>query len=333
VAARAFHLYLEARFYSRYTIVSYMHNLRSFIAFCNDNHVYNWDIVEPDHVKKYLRQKHKEGISGRSLHVHLSSIRQYFRYLFRFHGGNGSQRIPTDGVTAPKAGKHLSVVLSVKQIQYLLDTSHIEKLDDNEGSVKKDLLYRDAAIFEVLYGAGLRLAELISLNISDINWPEKTLFITGKGNKQRLAYFGTMAERALKVWLAIRAKMAKPQEQAVFVSSQGGRLSCRTVQQRLKKWGKDKACGVPLHPHLFRHTFATHILESSGDIIAVQHLLGHASITTTQIYLHVNFDHLAKVYDKAHPRAKRKKTALPLASQRGRSRSRFRDEPPVVIFF
>ncbi len=330
MAVRAFRLYLEARFYSRYTIVSYMHNLRSFIAFCNDNHVYNWDRVELDHVKKYLRQKHQDGVSGRSLHVHLASIRQYFRYLFRFHGGHEGQHMPTDGVMAPKASKHLPVVLSVKQIQYLLDTSHIEKLDDTDGSVKKNLLYRDAAIFEVLYGAGLRLGELISLNLSDINWPEKTLFITGKGNKQRIAYFGTMAESALKVWLAIRAKMANPQEQAVFVTTQGGRLSCHTVRQRLKKWGKDKACGVPLHPHLFRHAFATHILESSGDIIAVQHLLGHVSITTTQIYLHVNFDHLAKVYDKAHPRAKRKNPLPPCKSARqepkqaqGRAASRF----------
>lgn len=179
---------------------------------------------------------------------------------------------------------------------------------------------RDLAILEVLYGSGLRLAEMVSLDLNDINWHDQVFLINGKGNKQRHAPFGRMAKAALENWLLTRHKMVKSQEKAVFVGHQGSRITPGCVQNRLKKWPHDRALDVPLSPHMLRHSYATHIMESSNDLVSVQHLLGHKNITSTQVYLTLDFKYLASVYDKTHPRAFRRnlesnKAALSMINQ------------------
>ena len=160
-------------------------------------------------------------------------------------------------------------------------------------------------MMELLYGCGLRLSELTGLNLADIDWQEKTLLVLGKGDKQRRVPFGNKAEIAVKKWLKERGLLLKQEEQALFLSQKGQRISNRNVQQRLKKWALKQGLNSKAYPHMFRHSFASHLLESSSDLRAVQELLGHANLSTTQIYTHLDFQHLASVYDKAHPRSRK----------------------------
>jgi integrase/recombinase XerC len=203
---------------------------------------------------------------------------------------------PAVGVRAPKTPRKLPVTLEADQLCQLLD----QPQDDL-------LAIRDAAMVELFYSSGLRLAELVAVNLGDIDGADAALSVTGKGAKTRRVPVGAKAREAVERWLRVRANLAAEGERALFVSSRGGRIHPRTVQARLAQWARERGATRGLHPHLLRHSFASHLLESSGDLRAVQELLGHADISTTQIYTHLDFQHLAQVYDQAHPRAKKKR--------------------------
>ncbi|MDH5471788.1 MAG: tyrosine recombinase XerC [Gammaproteobacteria bacterium] len=278
--------------YSEHTLTNYQRDIRGFIRFCQTIEVTGWDAIDSQHVRNYAAQTHRKGLSGKSIQRMLSSLRSLFKYLLRY------QKIKTNpavGVSAPKSLRKLPEVLRAD------DLNHLLTLNEND-----PLAVRDMAIMELLYGCGLRLSELIDLNINQIDWQGLTLNVTGKGRKQRIVPFGEKAVRALRKWFGKRSLFVGENQQAVFVSQRGTRISPASVQQRLKKWAKEKGLDRRVYPHLMRHSFASHILESSQDLRAVQELLGHANLTTTQIYTHVDFQQLAKVYDAAHPRAKKK---------------------------
>ena len=220
-------------------------------------------------------------------------MRSLYRYLLR---EQKCKQNPAMGVRAPKAGRKLPVTLDVDQMDRLLSMAGNEPL-----------VLRDRAIMELFYSSGLRLAELGSLDIHDLDCQDSMLEVTGKGNKTRRLPVGRMAMQALVQWLGVRNQLAKPDQAALFVSQRGTRLSLRSIQSRLDLRAREQGCPQKIHPHLMRHSFASHVLESSGDLRAVQELLGHADISTTQIYTHLDFQHLAQVYDKAHPRARKKR--------------------------
>lgn len=291
-----FYQYLDVeRRYSKHTVLAYRRDLSCFIAFCETMNVITWDVVNDILVRAYIIKQHKKGLSGRSLQRHLSSMRHFYRYLARYHD---AIKNPTEGIKSPKYKRRLPSTLTVEQLNKLLT---------NDKNNNDWLFCRGLALLEVLYGSGLRLAEIVGLDLNDINWHDQVFLINGKGNKQRYAPFGQMAEVALKNWLIVRNELANNQEKAVFVGHQSRRITPGCVQQQLKKWAHDRALGVPLTPHMLRHSYALHIMESSNDLFGVQRLLGHENITSTQVYLQLDFKHIASVYDKTHPRAFRKK--------------------------
>ena len=249
--------------------------------------------LQPHQFKRFAMQLHGQGLAARSLARTLSSWRAYYRWLAK----RGAIEVnPCDGLKAPKRPKSLPKALSIDQSQALLDAP-AETVAD----------IRDKAMFEVFYSSGLRLSELASLDLNgglDLN--EGVVTVTGKRGKTRTVPLGGKAAEAIRTWLACRAELAKPDEPALFVGARGGRIGPRSIEQRLDIWTKRIGLGVHVHPHMLRHSFASHVLQSSGDLRAVQEMLGHASISTTQIYTHLDFQHLAKVYDAAHPRAKKK---------------------------
>ena len=202
---------------------------------------------------------------------------------------------PASGVQAPKPSRRLPATLDADQVASLLALAG-----------EDDLTVRDRAMLELFYSSGLRLAELVGVDLSDLDFPDRTVRVTGKGNKVRIVPVGRYALEALETWIVVRVTIAKPQEVALFVSRRGTRLAPRTVQSRLKRWAQQQGAPVGVHPHMLRHSFASHMLESSGNLRAVQELLGHASLSTTQVYTHLDFQHLAQIYDKAHPRAQRR---------------------------
>ncbi len=289
---RAFYSYLETeRRYSPHTVAAYRRDLDAFIAFSRQQEIKNWKRIDDLHVRAFVASQHRKGLSGTSLQRQLSSIRTLFNYLCR-HGR--AAKNPAQGVPAPRAPKRLPETLSVDQLESLLAFPG----DDA-------LACRDRAVMELFYGCGLRLSELTGLNLGDIDWQQRTVAVTGKGRKQRLVPFGDKAEQALKRWLQHRSLESDHAEKALFISRNGKRISNSSIQQRLKKRAQQQGVGIALHPHMLRHSFASHILESSGDLRAVQELLGHANISTTQSYTHLDFQHLAGVYDKAHPRSRK----------------------------
>jgi integrase/recombinase XerC len=236
--------------------------------------------------------RHRAGAGGKTIQRELSALRSLFRYLLR-EGDVGQS--PAQGVRAPKSPRKLPGTLDADQLCALLDHP-----DD------EPLALRDTAMIELFYSSGLRLAELVSVNLGDIDMDDGTLEVLGKGAKTRRVPVGRHAREAVVHWLKVRPLLAGSGERALFVSQRGNRIHPRTVQQRLQRWALEKGATRNVHPHLLRHSFASHLLESSGDLRAVQELLGHADISTTQVYTHLDFQHLAQVYDKAHPRAKRK---------------------------
>ena len=243
-------------------------------------------------VRRFIAQLHGRGLDGKSLARSLSAWRGFFRYLARDHG---FQHNPCAGIRAPKTAKKLPRTLSPDEAGRLLGT-------DVEGP----LALRDKAMFELLYSSGLRLSELTGLDLGDVNPDDATVRVTGKGAKTRIVPVGRYALQALKAWLAARQPLAKGGQRAYFVNSRGGRLSARSVQARLERWAMKQGLGRRVHPHALRHSFASHVLQSSGDLRAVQEMLGHASISTTQVYTQLDFQHLAKIYDAAHPRARKR---------------------------
>jgi integrase/recombinase XerC len=243
-------------------------------------------------VRRYVAMLHSKGLAPRSLALALSAWRGYFRWLARHRGLTAN---PVLGIRAPKAPRPLPKALSVEAAQRLLDG------EENSSPV----LIQDVAMFELLYSSGLRVGELVALELAD-NPAQGEVTVTGKGSKTRTVPVGAKARGALKQWLSVRSEIASPDEKALFVGARGKRISPSRVWLRLTAWAKRRGLAEHVHPHMLRHSFATHMLQSSQDLRAVQELLGHASISTTQVYTHLDFQALAKVYDAAHPRARKK---------------------------
>jgi integrase/recombinase XerC len=246
-------------------------------------------------VRRFVARLHAAGLSGRTLALTLSAWRGLYHWLARHQGYAAN---PVQGVRAPKSPRRLPKALSVEQAQQLLEAP----------AAQTPALVRDRAMFELLYSSGLRLGELVALDLDDgrLDLRQGEVTVTGKGARTRTVPVGGRAREALRDWLKARALIARPAERALFVGARGARIAPGTVEARLRAWAKRQGLGAAVHPHMLRHSFASHVLESSQDLRAVQEMLGHASIATTQIYTHLDFQALAKVYDAAHPRARKK---------------------------
>ncbi len=287
------HLAHERRL-SPLTLINYRRDLDRISAWREGASLeLDWASMTPEEVRRYVAWRHRGGASGKTLQRELSSLRSLFKYLLREGrlGGN-----PALGIRAPKTERKLPTTFEADSLCALLD----QALADDP------LALRDKAMIELFYSSGLRLAELVSVNLNDIDLEDASLEVLGKGAKSRRVPVGTQALAAVQRWHQVRGQLANPEENALFVSQRGRRIHPRTVEQRLRHWAAAQGAGRHLHPHLLRHSFASHLLESSSDLRAVQELLGHANISTTQIYTHLDFQHLAQVYDQAHPRARRK---------------------------
>lgn len=278
---------------SNVTIENYQRNLNEFIELLKSKGIQTWQQLDTHQVRLLAKQLHQKGIKARSIATKLSALRSFLEYLVK---NDQLTFNPAKGVSAPKLDKPLPKNISVDDMDQLLN------IDEND-----PLAIRDHCMMELMYSSGLRLSELVGINLQDIKLSEKEIMITGKGSKQRLLPITKSAVEAVKHWLKIRVEFAGPDESALFLSKQKKRISTRSVQMRMEKWGLQQSLPSHVNPHKLRHSFATHMLESSGNLRAVQSLLGHADLATTQIYTHLDFQHLAEVYDKAHPRAKRKK--------------------------
>jgi len=252
------------------------------------------------HIRRFLAQLHAGGLSGRSLGRMLSAWRGYFAWLGK---NDAIEANPCTGIRPPKSPKRLPVALPVDETMRLLECGNT--------SGDERLICRDQAMFELFYSSGLRLAELAALDIEalDIALSEGEIRVLGKRSKTRIIPVGSKAREALVAWKTVRRSLADPEEKALFVGLRGHRLGCRAIEERLRQRAVQQGLPAHVHPHMLRHSFASHVLQSSGDLRAVQEMLGHASIASTQIYTHLDFQHLAKVYDAAHPRAKRKPKA------------------------
>lgn len=282
----------QERCLSKLTVTHYRRDLETFAVFCQKQELIDWQQITVKHIRTFIAEQHRRGLSGRSLQRCLSAIRGFFDFLIR---ENQLTANPAKTVRAPKSPRRLPSTLDVDQTIQLLNQTP-----------KGNLEMRDHAMWELLYSAGLRLAELISLQLQDLDLKDRSVRVKGKGGKTRLLPVGRQACESLQRWLTQRSQLAKSDENRVFVSRFGRGLTARAVQQRLARWALHYGASYPVHPHLLRHAFASHLLESSGDLRAVQELLGHADIRTTQIYTHLDFQHLADVYDAAHPRARKK---------------------------
>jgi integrase/recombinase XerC len=283
--------YLAAeRRLSRLTCVNYGRDVRLLLELAGSTQLADLQI---HHIRRFAAQLHGRGLAGRSIARVLSAWRGFYDYLARDHAVTQN---PCLGVRAPKSPKTLPHALSPDETSRLLAASP-------EG---EPLSACDKAMFELFYSSGLRLSELTGLNLGDVQPDEAIVRVTGKGNKTRVVPVGRFALEALQTWLVQRAGLVKPEELALFINRRGGRIGQRTVQMRLKAWAKRQGVTSNVHPHVLRHSFASHVLQSSGDLRAVQEMLGHANISTTQVYTHLDFQHLAKVYDAAHPRARKK---------------------------
>lgn len=302
--------YLAAQAYerqaSRHTLAAYRRDLDDLLRLSAASSATALRQLSNHDIRRCAMQLHGAGRSPRTIARMLSAWRGFYRWLARngHEGDGGRLRVnPCDGVRPPKKGRDLPKALSVEQSAALLD-------GDRHGDVNQDnnaalLELRDRAIFELFYSSGLRLAELAALDRDgplDLAAGEVT--VTGKRGKRRIVPVGEKALAALREWLTRRAELAAPDEPALFVSQRGARLAPRSIEQRLTQWAQGS--GLKVHPHMLRHSCASHLLQSSGDLRAVQDMLGHASIATTQVYTHLDFQHLAKVYDAAHPRARKK---------------------------
>jgi integrase/recombinase XerC len=277
---------------SPHTLSNYRRDLEQARGFFTGRQILRWQDITAQDLRTLVAARHRAGIGGRSLQRLLSALRSFYHYLLREGLVTAN---PAVGIRAPKAPRRLPKTLDVDQTARLLDW------DSND-----PLAIRDRAIMELLYSSGLRLSELLNLEMTDLDLKDATVRVTGKGRKTRVVPVGHHARGALQQWIEIRRALTSP-ESVLFLNRRGGRLAPRSVQQRLRQWGAKRGLPLRLHPHMLRHSCASHVLESSSDLRAVQELLGHADIATTQIYTHLDFQHLAKVYDSAHPRARKKK--------------------------
>ncbi len=286
------HLIGERRL-SQHTHKNYRQDVNALCAYCRNEGLRDWRQVNNYHVLSFMARQHRAGLSPRSIQRRLSAVRTFFNYLIREEVVKAN---PGVGVVAPQTPKRLPETLDTDRMAHLLQF---------EG--QDPIITRDRALMELLYSCGLRLAELVSLNVDDPDLNDRTVRVVGKGNRTRVIPIGRYAVRALRDWLKNRDQLAAEGQNAMFVSNRGNRLSPRSVQARVRTWALKRGISTKVNPHLFRHSFATHLLESSGDLRAVQELLGHADIRTTQIYTHLDFQHLARIYDKAHPRARKRR--------------------------
>ena len=294
VQLAAFLQYLEAeRQVSTHTLSAYRSDLAKVLAFSKRQQLNSWKDLQVAHVRELVAELHAGGLVGRSIARLLSALRGFYAYLVRegvwLHD-------PAAWIRPPKGARKLPKGLDVDRAQQLLDSP---VADDFAAC-------RDHAILELFYSSGLRLSELVGLNLADIDLQQGLVLVLGKGNKQRMLPVGSKAVAAIQQWLVAREQV-QSSDQALFIGVRGRRMSPQLVRERVRQAGA-RELGQHLHPHMLRHSFASHILESSHDLRAVQELLGHADISTTQIYTHLDFQHLAQVYDQAHPRARRKLT-------------------------
>ena len=320
-----FRQYLTAeRQCSPHTVAAYTRDLRSLVAYCDRAGVAGWTSIDSGHLRAFAARLHAGGLGPRSIQRRLSAVRSFYEFLQREAQAlrTGVRTRPVEGavdasatadndarevapirgnpgqdVRAPKAARRLPQTLDADQMARLLDIPAGEPF-----------AIRDRAIMELLYSSGLRLAEIVGLDLGHLDLPDRTVHVLGKGRKARVVPVGRVAIRTLQQWLTERAGLTPPGEQALFVGRSGRRLGRRAVELRVAHWARRQ--GVPAHvyPHLFRHSFASHLLESGAELRGVQELLGHADIATTQIYTHLDFQHLARIYDATHPRARRAKT-------------------------
>ncbi len=253
-----------------------------------------WSQVDASWVRQLASKGMREGMKASSIATRLSSLRSFFDFLI-LRGEMSAN--PAKGVSAPRKKRPLPKNLDVDEVNQLLEVN-----DDDPLSI------RDRAMMELLYGAGLRLAEMVSIDVRDISLSSGEIRVVGKGDKERKVPFAGQAKEWVAKWMKVRSNLAQPSEKALFVSKLGVRISHRNVQKRMAEWGQKQAVSSHISPHKLRHSFATHMLESSNNLRAVQELLGHENISTTQIYTHLDFQHLATAYDEAHPRAKKKRS-------------------------
>lgn len=280
---------------SPHTLSAYRRDLDRLRRYCADSGVERWEDLTPAQIRDHIAGRHHDGVESRSLQRELSAIRGFFDFLIR---RLMVKQNPARGIRAPKAPRKLPRLLDVDQMAGLLDAGQEDNLE-----------VRDVAMWELFYSSGLRLSELTALDLNDLDFGAATVRVRhGKGRKMREVPVGQCAREALQRWLAARRDYVAPDESALFVSGRGQRIAPRTVQARLMRWREKLALPQHVHPHMLRHSFASHLLESSGDLRAVQELLGHANLSTTQIYTHLDFQHLATVYDQAHPRAKKRRS-------------------------
>src|SRR5580698_2920385 len=284
---------------SSHTVSAYRHDLAALAAFCERRGAKHWSAVNNFQVRAFAAAEHAGGIGPRSIQRRLSAVRSFYNYLMR---EGAAKNNPALEVRAPKTKKRLPKTLDADQMGRLLDF----RADDS-------LSARDKAMMELFYSSGLRLSELVGLDMAAVDLKDRTVRVLGKGSKTRIVPIGRHAAEALERWLSERAALvrqkpgtASAHPGAIFLGRNGRPLSVRAVQLRVGTWARRQGLSMHVHPHMFRHSFATHLLESSGDLRGVQELLGHADISTTQVYTHLDFQRLASVYDAAHPRARRR---------------------------
>ena len=274
---------------SRNTAENYARDVVKLFSLAGDTPLAD---IHAHQARRFVAVLHGRGLAGRTLARTLSAWRTFYRYLARDHGLTHN---PFQGIRSPKAPKTLPKALSPDEAARLVDLPGDEPMT-----------IRDRAMFELFYSSGLRLSELTGARLGDVDFQDGTVRVTGKGNKTRVVPVGDLAQRALSDWLAVRSGLATPEQPALFVGSAGRPVTPRTVQRRLETWALRQGLTQHVHPHMLRHSFASHVLQSSGDLRAVQEMLGHSSISTTQVYTHLDYQYLAKIYDAAHPRAKKK---------------------------
>ncbi|MBM4208466.1 MAG: tyrosine recombinase XerC [Gammaproteobacteria bacterium] len=278
---------------SAHTVSSYRLDLERLLTYYTGKNISDWTALKQQDLRAYIAARHRQGISSKSLQRELSAIRSFYAYLLK---NRWAELNPAQHVKAPKQARKLPKTLNVDQINGLLDAAAGTLLE-----------IRDRTMFELFYSSGLRLSELSALDLADLDLTAKSLMVrSGKGGKARILPIGGKAITAIRQWLQVRDQLSVTVDAALFTTAQGKRIGQRNIQLRLEQWCIKKGITEHVHPHMLRHSFASHMLESSQDLRAVQELLGHSNISTTQIYTHLDFQHLAAVYDKAHPRARKK---------------------------
>ncbi len=278
---------------SPHTAKAYRRDITKLIEHCEFLGIPEWSEVKTHDIQDFIKVRHRDGLEGRSLRRELSAIRSFLQFLVKSRCLDDN---PANYVKAPKPAKKLPKTLDHDQIAGLLN-----------GIPESVLEQRDLAIWELFYSSGLRLSELANLDLDDVDLKQGSVVVKrGKGGKSRMLPVGRCAIEAIQAWLGSRTALMPRETSALFLSNRGNRLSGRSIESRLSDWSRKHNLRESVHPHMLRHSFASHLLQASGDLRAVQELLGHSNISTTQIYTHLDFEHLAAVYDQAHPRAKKK---------------------------